>query len=519
MIKRERDVLTSQDVITNLDSIIAHLPGHVYWVDNDGRFLGCNTRQALSYGYASIDDVIGKTLPELGRAMHADIITTANERVMRSGIAQTIEEPFIYPDGTRATFLSKKVPLRDDKGEITGILGISFDITDQKRSARQKISLLENIIALMPGHVYWKDTQGQFMGCNDAQAETAGFKREEMVGKIDADMPWADQAAYLRENDQAVIQADKEITVEEESKLPNGDTAIFLSKKTPLKDDEERTVGVLGVSFDITDRKRARRLELANQMAAEKSDTMKLMAASIAHELRTPLTAVHSAMSWVKVELPKIVHGYEAALKSGLDVEEIHPRRMKLLKDICPDIMAETESANNIINMLLVKLDQTTVNHDDLIPCSIGDCIREALNRYPFSSDVQRELIHWDESKDFSFMGVNVLMTHILFNLIKNALYFIEQARKGDIQVWIEEGKLENKLHFKDTGKGVSSEVAPSIFERFFSKTQHGAGIGLAFCKQAMHSFGGTIECYSKEGLYTEFVMRFPVMKREKKCH
>jgi len=54
--------------------------------------------------------------------------------------------------------------------------------------------------------------------------------------------------------------------------------------------------------------------------------------------------------------------------------------------------------------------------------------------------------------------------------------------------------------------------MLPKIFDRFFSSTHHGSGIGLAFCKLVMQAYGGNITCQSQQGEFTEFVLSFPVV-------
>jgi len=108
------------------------------------------------------------------------------------------------------------------------------------------------------------------------------------------------------------------------------------------------------------------------------------------------------------------------------------------------------------------------------------------------------------------FTGNQLLTIHIIFNLLKNALYYIKSVGKGEIYIWLELGEEMNKLCFKDTAKGISSNELPHVFERFYSNTQGGSGIGLAFCKMTMEQFGGDIHCESVEGDYAEFVLSFP---------
>jgi len=144
-------------------------------------------------------------------------------------------------------------------------------------------------------------------------------------------------------------------------------------------------------------------------------------------------------------------------------------------------------------------------------PCKISTCIELMLHEYPLE-ECERKLIHWDQSIDFTFSSNELYVKHILFNLLKNALYYIKAANKGEIYIWQEQGKKFNHLYFKDTGQGIPFSVLHHIFENFFSRTTRGTGVGLAFCKSTMLSFGGDIMCDSEEGEFTTFTLSFPVV-------
>ena len=501
----------------NFESLIYQLPGHVYWFDQNQVLRGSNDEQARSFGLKSASDLIGRSLsdffsPELFKA-----ISLNNKKVMESGKGETFFEPFQYPNGTKSTFLSKKIPLLNSDNQVVGLLGVSFDFTAEKNAEEQRRKMLDSLIALMPGHVYWKNTQGQFLGCNETQAETVGLTREEMIGKTDWEMPWHMIAPKLRQNDLEVMRTKLPLTIDEDA-VVDGVYCQYLSKKVPLVDGQNEVIGILGVSFDVTDQRRSEELKLQMRIANERADSMKVMASSIAHELRTPLSAIHSAMGWVNEEMPKLLAAYEAAQSAGLDIPQIHPRRIGLFDQICADVSHEAESANNIINMLLMKLGQTNLSTQDLEICSITECIYESLKRYPFPTEDHRKLVHFDPKEpvvDFQFKGSSLLLNHVLFNLLKNSLHFIDEVNKGEISIYLrQDNNIENILIFRDTAKGISEKDLPSVFEKFFSKTLHGTGIGLAFCKQVMHSFGGTISCQSVEGEFTEFILGFPKIRK-----
>jgi two-component system, OmpR family, aerobic respiration control sensor histidine kinase ArcB len=100
----------------------------------------------------------------------------------------------------------------------------------------------------MPCHVYWKDKNGRYLGCNDRQAQSLGLHRgEDVVGKTDFELPWEEELARrFWENDQQVFRTGESKTVEELA-IVNGREAVVLSLKVPLKNSHGQIVSVLGI--------------------------------------------------------------------------------------------------------------------------------------------------------------------------------------------------------------------------------------------------------------------------------
>ena len=244
------------------------------------------------------------------------------------------------------------------------------------------------------------------------------------------------------------------------------------------------------------------------QKQKEKLNTMHSLAIDIAHELRTPLAAINLAAEGTKDYLPELIKGYEVATNANLLDAHIRSSQLKLLATTYDDIIAETNYSNTIINMLLTNANQQNIQSGEFSICSISHCIEETLRRYPFQPG-EKALINWNK-EDFLFFGNEVLTVHMLFNLLKNAIYYLHSAQKGNITIWLSNTEKYNELHFRDTGKGISKDILPKIFDLFFSDTYHGSGIGLAFCKSVMQSYNGKIDCKSIEGEFTEFVLSFP---------
>lgn len=503
-----------------LNKIINVLPGHVYWYDLDGTIYGMNDQQAKSLGLSSATEAIGKNGYSLVPKKYADAWRKVNESVVKAGKTTETEEIFYYPDGHEGIMLSKKAPWHDASGKAIGVIGVSLDITEEKNLGKQlevarlnAESTLESIINMLPGNIYWQNRQDVVLGCNDHLAQTAGFKsRFDIIGKTNRDMPWKDKADQLIAINQQVMNTGETVTAEESGLMPNGQLATYLSQKAPLRSKKGEVIGTIGVSFDITAQKQAEALSIEARITQEKMETMRLLAASIAHELRTPLGSVRVEAESLLESLPALLEAYELAKTYNLPVKPLPMRRLKGVKEAIAVIKDETVYANTIINMLLTNIKEPTVQEKDVEILSMQNCIAGAIRRYPFASDEQAALVHLDQSVDFEVNGVGLLLEHLLFNLFKNSLYFIEAAGKGEIYIWLKRGEAENIVYFKDTGKGIPPDMLERIFDRFIGSRHHGTGVGLAFCKEVMSEHHGKISCESVVGEYALFTLAFPVV-------
>ena len=237
---------------------------------------------------------------------------------------------------------------------------------------------------------------------------------------------------------------------------------------------------------------------------------MAAAAGMIAHELRTPLLGIKSGAQALVCYLPILTQGYQLAKEQELMATPLRERRLQQLEGVSERIVNEINYANTIIDMLLVKAGRENSLHNCVLEsCTISECLTEAIARYPFQSPRERTLITW--VGDFQFKGSRLLMQHVLFNLIKNALYVIATAQRGEINIWTALGDKFNYLYFKDTAKGMTSQQLSQLFNHFYKTNFLGTGIGLSFCKLVMHGFGGNIICESVEGEYALFTLSFPV--------
>lgn len=263
---------------------------------------------------------------------------------------------------------------------------------------------------------------------------------------------------------------------------------------------------VVAMIFSRSIAKNRENLRLNSQFLA-----MQTVAASIAHELRTPLTTIQAGIKTANDYLPKLLekHAKNAinckALSSQTNLYDI-----ELLSKTLRITSQEIINTHKIINMLLVKLGNINLQKEAFEVCDLHECIKTAIERYPFITKEDKNLIFIDIRNNFKFLGDPILFIHVIFNLIKNALYFIRSSKKGNITIFTDTSKQVNKLYFNDSSQGIENHILPKIFDQFFTQSNGGAGIGLAFCKKVMVQMNGDITCKSVFGEYTQFVLSFP---------
>lgn len=234
----------------------------------------------------------------------------------------------------------------------------------------------------------------------------------------------------------------------------------------------------------------------------------------LAHELRTPLVTIHNNISGLRRYYPRLLNAYRVAKQNNLIEHPIAANRFRALESALNEAVNEVGHANTIIDMLLVNTGKPNINVKKFAHYWMADVVDKAIARYPFDSSIQRERIQVNSNSDFKFFGSDLLMTHVIFNLINNALTNSGPVSPAVIEITLDQDKHCNYLRFKDYGEGILARELPCIFDYMYTSRKNsdrkGAGIGLAFCKKIMNHFKGSIECDSQYGAYTIFTLSFP---------
>jgi signal transduction histidine kinase len=246
-------------------------------------------------------------------------------------------------------------------------------------------------------------------------------------------------------------------------------------------------------------------------------DNPAALAASIAHEMRTPLATIQLQARSISKLIPELYRGYQLAVDHQLCEPLIRPRHMEKLRSVADDIQSEVRQSHAIIDITLASANGGFSKSYDLEPNSMSESVLSAVSSYPFVGG-ERKCLELSVDHDFDYIGSGSLMRYVIYNLIKNSLYAIQSARKGGVHILLSQDGGRNTLVFTDTGPGISADVLPHVFDDFFTTKREGAGtgMGLAFCRRVLISFGATITCQSVVGDFTRFTLSFPPVDVQK---
>lgn len=488
----------------SLDAILEQLPGHIYWKNKEGVFLGSNTKNWQEFGLKSLSEYRNKTDYDLFSKEQADKIRLVDQAIIRTGESAIVEEKVVTSQSGSCLYLSHKAPLRNRNNQIIGIVGVSLDITNAKKESTERLELLESVIALMPGHVYWIDHEGVYLGCNDIQAKSAGLaSRKDIVGKRNKDLPWNLKAGILPETldsvNREVMESGQSITVEEPATLQNGTKLVFLSNKVPIRKTNSEIVGMVGISIDITNLKKLEnRLKIAKERA-ETADKLKMdFIHNMEHDIRTPFWGL-------------------LCLTKQLEEQEADPEKKKLLASCA-------KASQELFDYCSYMTDFSKNLEGDQPLLDKKFRIREVVDKV---LAIEMPTAQFKKLSLFSSIGQDVpeilvgdsdRIQRIFLNLIGNSIKF---TQVGHIKLSVLLAKHTEKQAIltcviEDTGIGISQENQRYIYEKFTRGTPSnkglykGLGLGLYIVKHYMTDMGGEIDVVSEEGKGTTFTCTIP---------
>jgi two-component system aerobic respiration control sensor histidine kinase ArcB len=341
------------------------------------------------------------------------------------------------------------------------------------------------LLKQIPASVFWKNVDSVYLGCNDAFAHSLGLSSpEEVIGKTDYDLPTTkEESAAFRAIDKQVIESKQpKINIEEYQTLSDGRIVTLLTNKVPLLDKQNNVVGILGIYYDITERKKKEEeLREAKEAAEAASRTKTEFLANMRHDIRTPLTGIIGFARLIKEETKdsQIAEYSDNMLASS-----------QALLEFLNEILEAIRVTTGEIPLLKKKFD---------LKAKLQSVI--ALLQAKAQEKKLSLILNYDENIPRYLIGDAKRIHRIFLELIANAINFTHQ---GKIKAAVtlaqrKEHEVIIKITVADTGIGIPADKKEEIFVRFnrltpsYEGIYKGAGLGLTLVKQFMDDLNGEI--------------------------
>ncbi len=249
----------------------------IYFKDLESRFVRNNATHARSLGAESPEACVGKTDFDFFSREHAERARRDEMEIIRTGqpiISQL--ERLTMRDGRKGWASSTKMPWRDASGKIIGTFGLTRDVTAEQE-AEEKLTeernLLRTIIDNLPSRLYVKDTQSRYVLNNKAHIAMLGARdQEHALGRTTLDFFPGERGEQALADDRSVMTQGTPMINQEKSDFdPQGNVHWSLVTKVPFYDTRQQLTGLIGISHDITRRKRAE-LEVLRRTTEMESD-------------------------------------------------------------------------------------------------------------------------------------------------------------------------------------------------------------------------------------------------------
>ncbi|MBI5847972.1 MAG: PAS domain-containing protein [Nitrospirae bacterium] len=377
-----------------------------------------------------------------------------------------------------------------------------WEITRQLKGKQQ---FLQSMLDTIPDMLFYKDVQGVYLGCNQNYASSIiGKPQEEIIGFTDRDFePDPALVEIIRRTDLECISTQMSCSYERLRTLQDGRQAILETIKTPFHDDEGKAGGLIGVSRDITERRR-----LEEQLRhSQKMEVIGQLAGGVAHDFNNILSVItgYSELTLMRIEKNDPLR---------LNIEKMHAaadRAARLTKSLL------TFSRKQPLNLRVFDLNPILHNFEKFLKRIIGEdiCLNIALADEPLtvsadSGQLEQIMMNLAANARDAMPGGGQLTMDLSRDTIGHA--FIETHGYGTPGHYA-------VLTVSDTGEGMDEKTRQKIFEPYFTTKEigKGTGLGLAIVYGIVKQHNGYIDVMSAPGDGTVFRVYIPISDSEVK--
>jgi len=483
-----------------LKTVIDYIPDAVYLKDLQLRKIIANKADIENTGFEKESEVIGKTDAEIYDRELAEDSTTIEQKIIHTGEAVIEREEIIRNvKGKKGWLLTSKFPYRNADNEITGIVGISKDISEKKLVTEQ-LERLSLVASQTSNGVIITDVEGKTVWVNEGFTRLSGYTIDEFVGQKPGTLlqgPDSDPVVIQEMKD--AIQKREPFEAELINYHKDGSQYWINISCNPLMDKSGNIRGFMAIETDITEKKIIfEELSKAKRIAEVAQEAEKSFLANMSHEIRTPLNAIIGMTSLLLDTNPTFEQ------RDYLNTLEHSSKFLiRLISDILD--IAKIESGK-------IEVKKKSF--------SLHNLLKTIQKTFELKASIKEVEIYLEIDKDvpeFLFSD-EVLLQQILNNLMSNAEKF---THSGSITISVNSKLLDSNdvtidFQVQDTGIGIPEKNLKGIFNKFEQvKTQAteskvGTGLGLSITKQIIELLGGKISVTSKEHVGTTFEFSIP---------
>lgn len=397
---------------------------------------------------------------------------------------------------------------------VFAVVGIAIALIGEVlRMARSKISQYAGIVAVREAHLrsildtvldatVVSDRSGIIVSFNAAAVRQFGYSEEEVVGKnLKILMP----EPYRHEHDGYIDRYLKT----GEKKIIGVDRVVMGRRKDGSTFPMKLAVGEMhsdGQSFftgfirDLTEREEsaARLQEIQDELARlARLNEMGEMASTLAHELNQPLSAIAN-----------YVHGCSRLL------QEIDGAAASMMREALEETSKQSMRAGQIIRHLR---EFVTKGETKKTPESIRQLVEEAGALALVGSREKGVFTVFDFSDDVDYVVVDrIQIQQVLINLIRNAIEAMRESERKVLRVRVcRDGPESVGVEVKDTGSGISEEIANQLFTPFVTTKPGGMGIGLSISKRIVEAHSGSMTVSANQDGGTTFRFTLPTLAHQ----